>query len=47
MCTVKFKSDIEAQAAAKLMNGRLFAGMRVSATIYDGSFRYPKTNLQG
>lgn len=42
MCTVKFKSEIEAMAAAKLMNGRLFAGMRVSATIYDGSFQLPK-----
>ena len=45
MCTVKFKSDIEAQAAAKLMNGRLFAGMRVSATIYDGSFPLPKKQI--
>ena len=42
MCTVKFKKAIEAQAAAKLMNGRLFAGLRVSATIYDGSFPLPK-----
>lgn len=42
MCTVKFKSAIEAQAAAKLMNGRFFAGLRVSATIYDGSFPLPK-----
>lgn len=42
MCTLKFKTAIEAQAAAKLMNGRLFAGLRVSATIYDGSFPLPK-----
>jgi HIV Tat-specific factor 1 len=42
MCTVKFKSAFEAQMAAKLMNGRLFAGLRVSATIYDGSFELPK-----
>ncbi len=42
MCTVKFRTAIEAQAAAKLMNGRLFAGLRVSATIYDGSFPIPK-----
>lgn len=43
MCTVKFKKPIEARAAAKLMNGRLFAGLRVMATIYDGSFSLPKT----
>ena len=42
MCTVKFKSDIEALAASKLMNGRLFAGLKVSANIYDGSFPLPK-----
>ena len=42
ICTVKFKTEIEAQMAAKLMNGRLFAGLRVSATIYDGSFPLPK-----
>lgn len=42
MCTIKFKTAIEAQATAKLMNGRLFAGLRVSATIYDGSFPLPK-----
>lgn len=42
LCTVKFKSDIEAKAASRLMNGRLFAGMRVSALIYDGSFPLPK-----
>lgn len=42
MCTIKFKSEIEAKAASKLMNGRLFAGMRVSALIYDGSFPLPK-----
>ena len=42
MCTIKFKKGIEAQAAAKLMNGRLFGGLRVSATIYDGSFLLPK-----
>lgn len=49
MCSVKFKKAIEAQAAAKLMNGRLFAGLRVSATIYDGSFPLPKkrTDLVG
>ena len=41
-CTIKFKKTIEAQAAAKLMNGRMFAGLRVSATIYDGSFPLPK-----
>lgn len=46
MCTVKFKKAIEAQAAAKLMNGRLFAGLRVSATIYDGSFPLPKKQNQ-
>lgn len=41
-CTIKFKKTIEAQAAAKLMNGRMFAGLRVSATIYDGSFPLSK-----
>ena len=43
MCTVKFNTSIEAQAASKLMNGRLFAGLKVSATIYDGSFSLPKS----
>lgn len=42
MCTVKFRSEFEAKAAAKLMNGRLFNGMTVSATIYDGSFPIPR-----
>lgn len=41
MCTVKFKKAIEAQLALKLMNGRLFAGLRVMASIYDGSFPLP------
>lgn len=45
MCTVKFKRAVEASAAAKLMNGRFFAGQRVSATIYDGSFQIPKKKL--
>lgn len=38
LCSVKFKSDLEALAAQKLMNGRYFDGRRVEATIYDGSF---------
>ena len=42
LCTVKFKNAFEAQMAAKLMNGRLFAGLRVIASIYDGSFQIPK-----
>lgn len=42
MCTVKFKKAIEAQLALKLMNGRFFAGQRVMASIYDGSFPLPK-----
>lgn len=45
LCSVKFKSDLEALAAQKLMNGRYFDGRRVEATIYDGSFALsqPKT----
>ena len=42
LCTVKFKNAFEAQMAAKLMNCRLFAGLRVLASISDGSFQIPK-----
>ena len=45
VCTVKFKSELEAVAAVKLMNGRWFDGRRVEATIYDGSFALPKKKL--
>lgn len=38
LCSVKFKTDLEALAAQKLMNGRFFDGRRVGASIYDGSF---------
>lgn len=41
-CTVKFKSELEAAAAVKLMDGRWFDGRRVEASIYDGSFALPK-----
>lgn len=44
VCTIKFKRAIEAQAALKLMNGRFFGGLRVVASIYDGSFALPKKN---
>ncbi len=42
VCTLKFKSDLEALAAIKLMHGRWFDGRRVEASIYDGSIALPK-----
>lgn len=42
-CAIKFKSPDAAKPCIEAFNGRYFSGRRISASLYDGSFRLRET----